>query len=34
MRPEDVAKVVFNAWDINEYTVVEDVLLRPLLGDI
>jgi short-subunit dehydrogenase len=34
MRPEDVAKVVFNAWDINEYTVVEEVLLRPLLGDV
>jgi len=34
MRPEDVAKVVVNAWEINEYTVVEEVLLRPLLGDI
>jgi short-subunit dehydrogenase len=34
MRPEDVAKVLVNAWDINEYTVVEEVLLRPLLGDV
>ncbi len=34
MRPEDVAKVVLNAWYINEYTVVEEVLLRPILGDI
>ncbi len=34
MMPSDVAFVVYNAWEINEHTVAEEILLRPLLGDI
>ncbi len=34
MRPEDVALVISNAFDINEQTVMEEIIIRPVLGDI
>lgn len=34
MRPEDVAQTILTAWDINEYTVMEEVIIRPVEGDI
>lgn len=34
MRPEDVADSIYAAFEINERTVVEEMLLRPILGDI
>lgn len=34
MDPNDVAEAIFTAFSINEHTVMEEVLLRPILGDI
>ena len=34
MKPSDVAESIFVAWSINQTTVMEDVVLRPILGDI
>lgn len=34
MRVEDVAKAVFDVYSLSESTVVEEILLRPMLGDI
>jgi len=34
MKPEDVANTLFSAFLINENTVMEEVLLRPILGDV
>jgi len=34
MDPADVAETIHTAFAINEKTVMEEVLLRPLLGDI
>ncbi|MFC6999429.1 SDR family NAD(P)-dependent oxidoreductase [Rufibacter roseus] len=34
MKPEDVASAVFNAHCISKQTVIEELLLRPQLGDI
>lgn len=34
MPPEDVAEVVLNAYRLSARTVVEEILLRPQLGDI
>jgi NAD(P)-dependent dehydrogenase (short-subunit alcohol dehydrogenase family) len=34
MDPKDVAEAIFMAFQINEHTVMEEVLLRPILGDI
>lgn len=34
MDPADVAEAIFTAFAINERTVMEEVLLRPILGDI
>ncbi len=34
MKPSSVAKVCYAAFEINEDTVMEEVLIRPLLGDI
>jgi short-subunit dehydrogenase len=34
MKPMDVADSLFAAWSINQTTVMEDVVLRPILGDI
>ncbi len=34
IKPEDVAEVVFNAYVISDRSVVEEVIIRPQLGDI
>ncbi len=34
IKPEDVAEVVFNAYFISDRSVVEEVIIRPQLGDI
>ncbi|WP_295125978.1 SDR family oxidoreductase [uncultured Chitinophaga sp.] len=34
MPPEDIASVIWSAYNLAEQTVVEDILLRPVLGDI
>lgn len=34
MRPLDVAESIYTAFEINERTVMEEVLLRPILGDL
>ena len=34
IQPEDVANTLYSAFLINENTVVEEVVLRPILGDI
>ncbi|MBS1558516.1 MAG: SDR family oxidoreductase [Bacteroidetes bacterium] len=34
MKPEDVAEVIFNAYSISNRSVVEEVIIRPQLGDI
>lgn len=31
---EDVASLIYNAWEISERSVVEEILIRPMLGDI
>ena len=34
MRAEDVAETVFSAYSISERSVVEEIIIRPQLGDI
>lgn len=34
MTPEDVAECVFTAWKLSPRSVVEEILIRPQLGDI
>jgi len=34
MTTSDVANTVWNAWEINEHTVMEEVIIRPIEGDI
>jgi hypothetical protein len=34
VMPEDVANTLYSAFLINENTVMEEVVLRPILGDI
>jgi short-subunit dehydrogenase len=34
MKPEDVAAAIVMAWEVNERTVMEEILLRPILGDV
>src|SRR5699024_11577515 len=34
MAPEDVAKVVWNAHSLSHQTVVEDIVMRPIKGDM
>lgn len=34
MRTSDVGKAITMAWHINEHTVMEEVILRPIAGDI
>lgn len=34
MPPEDIASIIWSAYSLAEQTVVEDILLRPVLGDI
>ena len=34
MKSDDVAEMIFTAWKVNETTVMEEIVLRPFLGDI
>jgi hypothetical protein len=34
MRADDVAETIFTAFEINDRTVMEEIVLRPLLGDL
>lgn len=34
MKTSDVGKIILAAWHINEHTVMEEVILRPMAGDI
>lgn len=34
MQAEDIADAVWAAWQINEHSVIEELILRPLKGDI
>jgi NAD(P)-dependent dehydrogenase (short-subunit alcohol dehydrogenase family) len=34
IQPEDVANTLYSAFLMNENTVMEEVVLRPVLGDI
>ncbi len=34
MKSEDVAEVIYNAYSLSQNAVVEEVILRPMLGDI
>ena len=34
MPAEDIAQVVWDAWNLSPRTVIEEILLRPMLGDI
>jgi short-subunit dehydrogenase len=34
MKVEDVAETVYSAWALSERSVVEEILIRPMLGDI
>lgn len=34
MKPEDVAKIVWTSYELSERTNVEQIILRPILGDI
>jgi short-subunit dehydrogenase len=34
MKPEDVADALWNAYELSDRTVMEEILLRPMLGDI
>ncbi len=34
MQPEAIAAAIAACWDVNEYSVVEELLIRPLQGDI
>ena len=33
MPPEDIASVIWSAWSLAPQTVIEEILLRPMLGD-
>ncbi len=34
MQPQDIAEAVYSAWALSDKTVIEDLILRPQLGDI
>ncbi len=34
MKAEDVASTIYNAWKLSDNSVVEEIILRPRLGDI
>jgi short-subunit dehydrogenase len=31
---DDVAKLIYQAWEVSDRTVVEEILIRPMEGDI
>jgi short-subunit dehydrogenase len=34
MKPSDIADIVFSAWKLSDRTVVEEIVIRPQLGDL
>lgn len=34
MKPEDIAEIIWNAFNLSPGTVVEEILIRPILGDL
>jgi NADP-dependent 3-hydroxy acid dehydrogenase YdfG len=34
MKASDIAEVLWNAYQLSHQTVVEDIVLRPILGDL
>lgn len=34
MQPGDIALALWNAWQINQHSVIEELIVRPLKGDI
>jgi NADP-dependent 3-hydroxy acid dehydrogenase YdfG len=34
MKPEDVAESVYSAYTVSRHSVVEEILIRPQLGDL
>lgn len=34
MRPSDIAEAIWTAYSVNEHTNIEDLVMRPLAGDI
>ena len=34
MKPEDIAEAIYSAHSLSKQTVVEEIVLRPQLGDI
>lgn len=34
MKPEDIAETIYGTYKLSERTVIEDIILRPQLGDI
>ena len=34
MKPEDVAEMIFTTYQLSDRTVVEDLVIRPQLGDL
>jgi NADP-dependent 3-hydroxy acid dehydrogenase YdfG len=34
MKPEDVAETIFTAYALSKQSVVEEILIRPQLGDL
>jgi hypothetical protein len=34
MKAADIAEVLWNAYQLSKQTVVEDIVLRPILGDL
>lgn len=34
MKPEDIAETIYSTYKLSERTVIEDIVLRPQLGDI
>ena len=34
MKPEDVAEIIYQSYMLSDRTVIEDILMRPQLGDI
>jgi NADP-dependent 3-hydroxy acid dehydrogenase YdfG len=34
MKSEDIAETIFCAWSLSDRSVIEEILIRPQLGDI
>jgi short-subunit dehydrogenase len=34
IKTEDIAETIFNAWSLSERSVIEEIVIRPMLGDI